>query len=195
MTLQCPWLCLGHSCTKCAMPRTQLTPSLAEQGEETATMGYLNMTGGAKPPTLLHSMGWSHWDHNPPLSGLRKQPSLHEFMQKGRGDGPSNGVFRKESRVKEDQRETRGSHAFSLHSCFLCCPKLRCSACWILVVKTSVCPWCFCISQTGKENSNKNYSLVMISYCNLSAKPFLHSKLRLLQKKKGDKNWENIKLH
>lgn len=58
-------------------------PSLAAQGEETVAVGELNMALGAKPSTLLHSMGWSHWGHDLPFSGQMKQLALHELVQKG----------------------------------------------------------------------------------------------------------------
>lgn len=84
VTLECPWIACASYVHRGSLPcqQNQLMPSLVAQGEETVAVGELNMTRGAKPSTLLHSMGWSHWGHNNPFSGQIKQPSLHELVQK-----------------------------------------------------------------------------------------------------------------
>lgn len=141
-----------------------------------------------------HLPYWIQWDEVIiamfPLPLGRE--TLHELIgAKVSSGGRANEGFRKEKWVTADQRDQQ-----LLHSCFLCCTNLKCSACWTSVVKTSVCPCSFCISQAEKHpKPRQQQGLLFGCDFTLQAGCQVSLLLQTLTSQNLAKSWEKIKLH
>lgn len=138
MALECAWLCPQESSARrryavCWLSRH---PPLGTPGRRKGGNGWTKRSRGRK---AIYSTEFNGMKPLGPCSPFlwAGETILHAWIgAKGSGGGPANGGFRRERKVRADQRED----GQFLHWRFLSGPKLRYSACWTSVVKTSVCP-------------------------------------------------------
>lgn len=136
------WVCLavptGVLCTEevCCVLTQHTTPPLGTPGRRKGGNGWTKRGRGRKAIYSTESNGMKPLGPCSPFLWAG-ETILHAWIgAKGSGDGPANRGFRRERKVRADQRED----GQFLHWRFLSCPKLRYSACWTSVVKTSGCP-------------------------------------------------------